>query len=176
MFSYSSSSFPVQSRIFAGRNAHHINYPVIPRWQDRARLRRIQKESPELLPDDLPPWSVRDQVPTVPQPDWSEEGRFLKYDGFSTSLFVAYEKALEKKLVPIIPLPYTDQEMKRVLVEKGVVSEAEADGMLKNGAESWRGPTEGRENEKHKWEMREIEDRGRKWSSSLGRVGLFGLD
>ncbi|KAH7304365.1 hypothetical protein BKA65DRAFT_521423 [Rhexocercosporidium sp. MPI-PUGE-AT-0058] len=66
---YNSGFFPVQSRIFFDRNEHHINYPVIPRWQDRARLRRIQKESPELLPDDLPPWSVRDQVPTVPQPD-----------------------------------------------------------------------------------------------------------
>jgi hypothetical protein len=161
---YSYGLPPVQMRIFAGRNSHHINYPVIPRWQDRARLRRIQVESPELLPNDLPPWSVREQVPTVPQPDWSENGRFLKYDGFSTKLFVIYEKALGDKRVPIIAIPYSDCEMKRVLVEKGVLSEVEADIMMENGRESWRGPMEGRENEKYNREMRLIEEGGKKRS------------
>jgi hypothetical protein len=46
----------------------------------------------------------------------------LKYNGFSIDLFVAYEKALEAKRVPIIVMPFSDQEIKKVLVEKGVLS------------------------------------------------------
>lgn len=111
----------------------------------------------------------------MPQPDWSEEGRFLKYDGFSVDLFVAYEKALEAKKVPIIVMPYSDQEMKKVLVEKGVFSQEEVDGMMKIGRESWRGPIEGGEDEKYRREMREVEERGKKRSTSLGRFGRFGL-
>jgi hypothetical protein len=99
----------------------------------------------------------------------------LKYDGFSINLFVAYEKALEAKKVPIIAIPYSDQEMKKVLVEKGVFSQEEVDGMMKSGDESWRGPMEGKEDEKYRREMREIEEMGEKRSTSLERLGRFGL-
>ena len=99
----------------------------------------------------------------------------MKYDGFSVGLFVAYEKALEAKKVPIIVMPYSDQEMKKVLVQKGVFSQEEVDGMMEIGMESWRGPLEAREDEKYRREMREIEERGKKQSTSLGRLGRFGL-
>ncbi|KAF2001033.1 hypothetical protein P154DRAFT_619661 [Amniculicola lignicola CBS 123094] len=148
---------PGQIRMFTEPNMSHLNYPVIPRWRDRARLRKIQAESPSVLPADLPPWSVRSKVPTVPQPDWSEEGGFLLYDGFSIELMSAYSTALEADKVPQIPIPYEDEEMKRALVEAGVLSEQAADKLVeKNGRESWRGPTEGKEDEKHREEMRKI--------------------
>jgi hypothetical protein len=95
----------------------------------------------------------------VSQPDWSEEGRYLQYDGFSVLLFYTYLEAMEAKRVPLIPLPYSDEEMKRVLVEKHILSEREAEDMIaKDAPEHWRGPTEGREDEKYKDEMREIEE------------------
>lgn len=72
----------------------------------------------------------------MPQPDGSEEGRFLKYDGFSIDLFVVYEKSLEAKKVPIIVIPYSDQEMKKMLVKKGVFSQEEVNGMMRIGRES----------------------------------------
>jgi hypothetical protein len=110
----------------------------------------------------------------VPQPDWSEEGGFLKYDGFSLGLFVAYEKALEAKKVPIIVMPYSDQEMGKALVEKGLFSQEEVDDMIEIGWESWR-DLEGREDEKYRREMREIEERGKKQSTSLRPLERFEL-
>ena len=117
----------------------------------------MQAESPSILPNDLPPWSVRSKVPTDPQPDWSEEGRFLLYDGFSIELLQAYSDALDANKAPQIPIPYEDAHMKRALVEAGVLSEQAAKALLaKNARESWRGPTEGKEDEKHREEMRKI--------------------
>lgn len=86
------------------------------------------------------------------------------------NLFSAFAKALEANLVPIIPIPYSDQEMKKMLVEKGVLSELQVNAMIENGRESWRGPIEGKENEKYRREMEEIEEKRAGWSDSLRRV------
>ena len=148
---------PVQIRSFVEPNMSYLNYPVIPRWRDRARLRRMQTESPSILPNDLPPWSVRSKVPIDPQPDWSEGGRFLLYDGFSVTLLQAYADALGAEKVPQIPIPYEDADMKRALVEAGVLSEQAANALLaKNAQESWRGLTEDKDDEKHREEIKKI--------------------
>jgi hypothetical protein len=150
----------VQTRMFANRNPHHINYPVIPRWRDRARLRRMQRQLSLVLPEDLPPWSVRAEVPITPQPDESEEGGYLSYDGFSTGFLQAYLTALDQGKVPLIPIPYRDGDMKKWLVEKGLRTSLEADRLIVAGQEHWRGPMEYMEDEKHKEEMRQIEESG----------------
>jgi hypothetical protein len=105
----------------------------------------------------LAPWSVRSNVPTVPQPDWSEKGGYLLYDGFSIELLQAYSEALDANKAPQIPIPYEDAHIKRALVEAGVLSEQAAEALVaKNARESWRGPTEGKEDERHWEEMRRI--------------------
>lgn len=83
------------------------------------------------------------------------------YDGFSMDLYFAYSKALEEYRVPLIPVPYCDEDMKRVLVEKHVLTEKIAeDKVVKGSREHWQEPIECREDEKHWKEMREIEERG----------------
>lgn len=81
----------------------------------------------------------------------------LVYEGFSAELYYTYASALEKGLVPIVPMPYKDDDMKRVLIEKGVVKTEKADSMVcNNGRDSWRGPMEGKEDKKHEQEMSRI--------------------
>jgi hypothetical protein len=81
----------------------------------------------------------------------------LAYDGFSIELFSMYTDQLEKEKVPIITLPYREEEMKRVLVERGVLTEGQADRLWRrNTQEHWRGPTEFMEDEKHQEEMKAI--------------------
>jgi hypothetical protein len=95
-------------------------------------------------------------VPIVQQPDITEDNRWLKYDGFSIELLVAYEKAIEEHKVPLIPIPYTDDDMKRILVEKGVFTQEEVEGLVEYGSETWRGPMEYQDDLKHLKEMEDI--------------------
>jgi hypothetical protein len=148
---------PIMTRSYLDRREFDYNYPIIPRYRDRALLRKMQIRSSELFPPDFPQWSAREFVPTVSQPDQSEGDRMLVYEGFSAELYYTYASALEKGLVPIVPMPYKDDDMKRVLIEKGVLTTEKADSMVcNNGRDSWRGPTEGKEDKKHEQEMSRI--------------------